>query len=353
MTNTDINIISFKDKQNKVRYFSNPGLKPFKFSEEGETRKLQIPILVRGSYKHSEYKEVDFSQESIETIIKNFNQKITGFEPPVFLGHPITTDSVEGHPAIAFIYNVFQDEDYLWAEAEPVDDEAYEAIKSGKYRYASAEVVRDYNSKFEDKTVGPTLVGLAITNRPFIPNMPRIKVFTDSNCAETESFKQFNLLNSITIKDTTTFSNMTEMTSNPIDNETTGASDLADKFLTLTKQIEEARVKAESAEAKLREIEKQNTLSTVESFNLSQTVKDEFKRVFSDGSFSDAQTKTVLVALQKLSDENNTLLLTQRGKQESEPETLKEINTLSIFADNPYKDIIEANKKLAEAKRYK
>jgi hypothetical protein len=146
---------------------------------------------------------------------------------------------------------------------------------------------------------------------------------------------------------------MTEMTSNPIDNETTGASDLADKFLTLTKQIEEARVKAESAEAKLREIEKQNTLSTVESFNLSQTVKDEFKRVFSDGSFSDAQTKTVLVALQKLSDENNTLLLTQRGKQESEPETLKEINTLSIFADNPYKDIIEANKKLAEAKRYK
>lgn len=337
----------FKDAKEKERFFSNNELKPFKFSETEQGKKLRIPVVVRGSYKHSEYGEVDFSQETIDTIVNNFNKQVAGFEPPVFLGHPINTNSMEAHPAIGFIYSLSQEDGILWAETEPVDEQAYEDIKSGKFRYASAEIIRDYKSKFDDSKLGPTLVGLAVTNRPFIPNMPRIQVHSDSsNCTENFSIKQFNLLNDKMI----TENSMVEPESQ---DKKTEQINFADQFLSLVKQVEEAKAKADLAESKLKEMEKQDTLAKVDSFNLSQSVKEEFKQLFSAGSFSDDQTKQVLTALQKFSQENDEILLTQHGKQDAKVETLSDRQEVEQIATNPYKEIIEANLKLAEAKRNK
>lgn len=349
-------LLLFKDSKGKERLFCNTEFKALKFSEEENKKSLKVPIVVVGKYKHPKYGEVDFSQEVIDQLRENFIGKVIGFEPPVFLGHPIDTISSEANPAIGFVENVIQEDDVFWAEAEAVDDEIYEDIKKGKYRYSSAEIVREYPSKYEDKMLGPALIGLAVTNRPFIPNMPRLQTYSETQtCTDNLTIKQFNLVNGSNVENNTENTNklMTQTAPIEVTENSPEQTDLANKFLSLAKQVEEARAKADLAEAKLKEIERQNTLSTVDSFSLSQAVKDEFKAVFSQGSFSDEQTKTVLNALQKLSDENKSEFFVQHGKQETQPETFKDRQEVQEFSESPYKNIIEANRKIAEAKRIK
>lgn len=141
--------------------------------------KFKVPVARLGSWPHPVYKQVVFDQEDFDQIQENFKDNVLGFEPPLFLGHPSDSTTQEGAPAEAFLLELVQEDNVLFGIYEVTDEETYVDVKKGKFRYASAEIIRDHVSKRDGKNVGTVLFGHALTNRPFIPDLPRVEAFSE------------------------------------------------------------------------------------------------------------------------------------------------------------------------------
>jgi hypothetical protein len=141
----------------------------------------KVPVAVIGEWEHPTYTKVSFSQEDYDQMQQNFASNVLGFEPPLFLGHPVNDQTVEGAPAEGFLTAFVQEGDALFGIYEIVDEETYSAVKKGKYRYASSEIIRDYTNPVDGESVGIVLFGHALTNRPFVPNLPRVSVLSEDS----------------------------------------------------------------------------------------------------------------------------------------------------------------------------
>lgn len=130
---------------------------------------LKVPIAILGKWKHSVYGDVEFTQQDFTDIIDNWKEGRAGYEPPLFIGHPITVDTMEGAPAAGWPEKIYQENDVLYGDFAPTDDQLFTDVKSEKYRYASAEVLRKAKNKETGESIGTLLVGTALTNRPFLP----------------------------------------------------------------------------------------------------------------------------------------------------------------------------------------
>lgn len=136
----------------------------------------KVPVAVIGQWSHEIYGTVSFTQEDYDTMKENFTSNVLGFEPPLFLGHPRNDVTVEGAPAEGFLTELTQEGDALFGIYELVDEQTYADVKKGKFRYASAELLREFVNPATNKDVGIVLFGHALTNRPFVPNLPRVGV---------------------------------------------------------------------------------------------------------------------------------------------------------------------------------
>lgn len=85
-----------------------------------ETKYLKVPIAVLGNWVHPEYGDVSFKQKDFDDILKNWSDKVTGYEPPLFTGHPTDSDSIEGAPSVAFLKDLYQDNNTLFGVFDPV-----------------------------------------------------------------------------------------------------------------------------------------------------------------------------------------------------------------------------------------
>lgn len=130
---------------------------------------LKVPIAVLGKWKHNVYGDVEFTQQDFSDIVDNWREGRAGYEPPLFIGHPITTDTMEGAPAAGWPEKIYQEDNVLYGDYAPTGDELFTDVKNQKYRYASAEVVRKAKNKETGESIGTLLVGTALTNRPFLP----------------------------------------------------------------------------------------------------------------------------------------------------------------------------------------
>ena len=397
----DINEWSGNDKRGPVH---------IQFSDLWElatTGKLiRAPVAVLGKWKHPIYGDVEFDQQDFDQMQSNFSRNETGYEPPLFLGHPIDRDTAEGAPAEAHLVKLAQEDDVLFGLYEPTDEETLEAVEKGKFRYSSAELVREAKSKETGKNIGTLLVGCALTNRPFLTRMPRVEVveqtFSDMTDESARCFvfplkENFNDMatkeetkvpgsadgqdgaNGATPEPTAAENDATKLSDQqeaekataPTDTESMKKTDepdlsklsdksvdIAERFASLVTVIEQLRADNAAKDQKLADVTQRLELSekrrqeedlagklrTISKMNLSATVKEQYSALIKSGVLTaEAEDKTFEM-LKGMAEENKTRFTTPIGVND----TVDEKGTNVALENNPYKDIIEANKKKGE-----
>lgn len=157
-------------------------------------KKVKIPVTRSGEFAHPWYGDLDFSQDYLQGIVDNFNNKVYPQKIAGNLNHRSGDEAfawIENEKALSIEPVTFQTSmgpqtrDFLFAEVELTED-GQEMLRKKKYRYISAEIHPDYTTREvysvgDGKAVvrhGPTLVGFAFTNKPFIPDL--MSVFNEA-----------------------------------------------------------------------------------------------------------------------------------------------------------------------------
>lgn len=140
---------------------------------DGEVR---IPIAVMGRYIKGKQKFA-ITRETLADVVRNFGKRPADTEidyehasefPALAQGGPI--------PAAGWLVAVDDAPDadgILWGTAK-FTPRAAEMIKAQEYRYLSPVIDYGARDKSSGKPQGPTLLSMALTNRPFLESMPAI-----------------------------------------------------------------------------------------------------------------------------------------------------------------------------------
>lgn len=166
----------------------------------GDTYDLSITIFRTGAWSHPWYGDIDFDKSYLESMINNFNNGVVdrriGFNTnhrERSYGNVAWVNSLELRKGSVDTPTGPMDVWFLDAEAS-LNSKGIELLKDKRYAHISAEVDPDYstNEKYPaqqeetedgDATTefnfGPTLTGVAFTNKPFIPSLGDIVEFSD------------------------------------------------------------------------------------------------------------------------------------------------------------------------------
>jgi hypothetical protein len=326
-----------------MNQFPLPYDQKWKLSESEDSagnRYIRLPIAVLGEWVHPQYGPVTFSQKDFDQIQTNWNARVTGYEPPLYLGHPTDRTTVGGAPAVAFLNKLYQESDTLFGEYDPVDDEVFQDTKQGKFRYSSAEIVREANSKETGESIGTLLVGAALTNTPFLTRMPRVEAGEHLQFSESEGTASTLFAVSV----------LAPSDSSPMTVEATPATPAApavdvEKFTDLVTEVETLRAELRVTQtalaettAKLKAQALDQRLSEVNSLNLAAPVKERYSEMLRTEVLSEDQAEQVMSLMRSLSDGNKQNFTEPRGSQEAVVETAAVTAT-----ENPYASIIAAH----------
>ena len=134
---------------------------------EAENLPNQIEIMRTGKWKHSIYENLEITENTIDCIIKNFENNVRGIDISFDLEHGETNHKSE---AVCWVKKLIKKGSTLLAEIEWTDF-GKEKVKSKSFRYFSPEFKFIYTDAESGKTYNNVLFGGALTNRPFIKNM--------------------------------------------------------------------------------------------------------------------------------------------------------------------------------------
>lgn len=307
-------------------------------------RYIRVPIAVLGEWDHPSYGKVTFSQDDFNDMQQNWKQGVTGYEPPLFLGHPISKDVMEGDPAVAFLESLYQEGDVLFGQYDPVDDEAFDKTRKGHYRYSSAEVVRNATSKETGKKVGTLLVGAALTNRPFLTRMPRVEAGVQQ-FSEPEGTAHTLFAVSVYPDPAS------DMDKEKVETAPQVSPELVEQFAELVKEVETMRAELEQHKVLLSEANKtlaaqalEKKLAEVATLNLTAVVKEKYSSMLSAQTLSEDQQSEIMSLLRQLSDENKEVFTEAKGDLSAE---VGKVDSAPVV-ENPYKEQIERNMRFAE-----
>lgn len=134
---------------------------------------LKIPFFRLGQWKHPTYGLLEGTQEKFNSFIANFKSNAAGRPPYIRLGHSKDDAPTFGDAAAeAWVTDIIQEDEVLYALATATSDEIVKAIKDKRYRFASAEYTEDYVNKETGVNAGPTLLAIGLTNEPFLTRLP-------------------------------------------------------------------------------------------------------------------------------------------------------------------------------------
>ena len=153
---------------------------------------LKIPVAKLGSWVHTVYKKVEFTQRDFDDMIRNFKNDVLGFPPYCRYGHSKYPNSVDAEPSVGEVKDLIQEGDVLYSIVEPNNDETVEEIRTKKYRFSSPELTRNFIDKNTGKNLGTVLTAISLTNAPFLPNLPDNQVLS-INCPDSKDFFVLNL----------------------------------------------------------------------------------------------------------------------------------------------------------------
>src|SRR5690348_1759564 len=143
--------------------------------------KVRIPLAVTGTWVRGSNK-FSITRDDLESIVRNFRERQNGEinvdydhaseMPEVAAGGPI--------PSAGRIVGIDPPEaegrrTFLWGWFEPTE-RARALVKDREYRYISPAIDWGAKNKRTGKPQGATLTSAALTNRPFLEEMPQIRL---------------------------------------------------------------------------------------------------------------------------------------------------------------------------------
>lgn len=129
---------------------------------------------------HPSAGELRFDRAFAERVLQNF--RAYPGEIPADYDHG--TEKAGGNPetgiAAGWVRDLRIEEGGVFAYVDPTA-RALSLVEAGEYRFASPTVHFDWTNPQSGKAVGPTLLSLALTNRPFIRGMLPVEIATFSD----------------------------------------------------------------------------------------------------------------------------------------------------------------------------
>lgn len=333
-------------------------------TEQSETKLIKAPIARLGKWKHDQYGTVSFDQKDFDDIVRNWRSNVTGFEPPLYLGHPTNSKAYCGEPAIAFLSDITQQDDTLFGLYEPVDENAFKSVSEGKYRYASCEVYRNAKNKETGELVGTVLTAHALTNEPFLTKLPRVAVTSKMSFSNPINATRFIFCQTYAndVKELVTLNTMTTDSEQPAisTNPDTSMSLSAEQFVYLKQENETLRLELADKNSQLQQLqlavdaikqelsshtervkkqELADKLDRLNRLNISTATKEKYSQLFSHGGLDTQSEENIFSLLEELSNGNVQKFSEVKGNAAAQPNT--EI-------ENPY---TEALQKLSERAR--
>lgn len=152
----------------KLHYMSNSLL----LEEVDGIQVSTIQVLRTGTFYHPAYGKFTISEATLENMETNFKaaRPIAPTEMVVDWEHMSAVEPPVIAPAAGWVRSVFTNDSRLWATVGWTE-EAVTHIENKQYRYISPEIDLNYRDKETNKNLGPTLLSIALTNRPFIEGM--------------------------------------------------------------------------------------------------------------------------------------------------------------------------------------
>ena len=150
-------------------------------AEAGAAGKVRVPLAVTGTWVRGASK-FSITPQDLESIVRNFRERQNGEinvdydhaseMPEVAAGGPI--------PSAGRIVGIDPPEaqgrrTFLWGWFEPTE-RARTLISNHEYRYISPAIDWGAKNKRTGKPQGATLTSVALTNRPFLEEMPQIRL---------------------------------------------------------------------------------------------------------------------------------------------------------------------------------
>lgn len=172
------------------------------------TNLIKVPFIKKGNWKHDVYGEVSFTDEDVQNVINNYKNNVTGFTPYLTLGHlDEELDSTDSHRKRGDLNDILEEGDTTYGVFK-VSDEIYSRVENGEYEYSSGEFHRNFKHKEDGKSVGTTVLRVALTNSPFLPfGDNKVQALSDNAESCPESKENFVFLLSLDANNSTTDSN--------------------------------------------------------------------------------------------------------------------------------------------------
>ena len=150
-----------------LRYVTMLGKLP-----EGDKPISRVQVFRTGTFIHPIYGKFTITDDTLKAMADNFGtiRPLPPTEMVVDYEHMGAFDPPQISPAAGWVKAVEQEKGALWASVQWTD-KAAELIRSGEYKFISPEWVMDYKSKDTGKSVGPCLLAMTLTNRPFFEGM--------------------------------------------------------------------------------------------------------------------------------------------------------------------------------------
>jgi hypothetical protein len=137
--------------------------------ELGRQGQVRIPAARLGKYQHPIYGVLDLNRGLFDSFIKNWRDRVVGYDLALDPEHQ------PGLGALAWLTDVTVENGGLVLYGNPTP--TGKAQLGTSYKYASLEFTMDYKDP-KGQRHGPTLLGCAATNRPFVPSDQEIAILS-------------------------------------------------------------------------------------------------------------------------------------------------------------------------------
>src|SRR5690606_25314766 len=126
------------------------------------TAPSEIQVIRTGNFTHPYYGHLSITSDFLLGLVKNFEADVRGCDLSVDYDHEV-------REAAGWIKSLSIRNDELWAEIDWTPA-GKKSVEEKEFRYTSADF-DDYIDPESQHNYGPTLFGVALTNRPFVKRM--------------------------------------------------------------------------------------------------------------------------------------------------------------------------------------
>jgi hypothetical protein len=134
---------------------------------EKDSGLIDIEMLRIGEFEHPSYGTLEITEELLSSMVSNFKSDVLGREVSFDWNH-------EAKKASAWLRDTRVEGDLLIGTVE-LTKAGKESIESKEYGYFSIEFNSEYKDAEDGNDYGPTIMGGALTNRPFISKLRKIE----------------------------------------------------------------------------------------------------------------------------------------------------------------------------------